>query len=146
MEHDLIMATKKEARACFDKFKKMNDIDAVVLFSGTWVWAAHMIGAIRDFASTGKGIVLWTNPGSQGWRPVGGLVLQGALKEIGIRHRFVYGSYDDPAEIEKITSYCRASAMKNLSKPEYYRHIWRPRYGPDLRCCGSFTVDENFWH
>lgn len=114
VEHDLVIATKKEARACFDKFRKMNDIDAVVLFSGTWVWAAHMIGAIRDFAGGGKGIVLWTVPGSQGWRPVGGFVLQGALKEIGIRHRYVYGSYDDPAELEKITAYCRASAMKNL--------------------------------
>lgn len=114
VEHDLIVATKKEARACFEKFGKMNDIDVVVLFSGTWVWAAHMIGAIRDFAGTGKGIVLWTVPGSQGWRPVGGFVLQGALKEIGIKHRYVYGSYDDPAEIEKITAYCRASALKNL--------------------------------
>jgi L-fucose isomerase-like protein len=45
---------------------------------------------------------------------VGGFVLQGALKEIGIKHRYVYGSYDDPAEIEKITAYCRASALKNL--------------------------------
>jgi L-arabinose isomerase len=114
VQHDLILASKKEARTCFDKFKKMNDIDAVVLFSGTWVWSAHMVGAIRDFANSGKGLVLWTNPGSQGWRPVGGFVLQGALKEIGIRHRYVYGSYDDPAEIEKITSYCRASAMKNV--------------------------------
>ena len=114
VEYGLVLATKQEARDCFDKFKKMNDVDAVVLFSGTWVWAAHMIGAIRDFASTGKGIVLWTNPGSQGWRPVGGFVLQGALKETGIRHRYVYGSYDDPAEVEKITAYCRASAMKNL--------------------------------
>ncbi len=113
VEHEMILATKKEASACFDKFKKMNDVDAVVLFSGTWVWAAHMIGAIRDFASAGKGIVLWTNPGSQGWRPVGGYVMQGALKEIGIKHRYVYGSYEDPAEIEKITSYCQASAMKN---------------------------------
>jgi L-fucose isomerase-like protein len=113
VEYELVLATKQEARACFDKFKKMNDIDAVVLFSGTWVWASHLIGAIRDFATTGKGIILWTNPGSQGWRPVGGLVMQGALKEIGIKHRFVYGSYTDPKEIEKITSYCRASAMKN---------------------------------
>ena len=48
---------------------------------------------------TGKGIVLWTHPGSQGWRPVGGLVMHGALKEVGIPHRFVYGGYDDPAEI-----------------------------------------------
>ena len=114
VEYDLIIASKKEAAACFEKFKKMNDVDAVVLFSGTWVWAAHLIAAIRDFAATGKGIILWTNPGSQGWRPVGGLVMQGALKEVGIRHRFVYGSYEDPEEIEKITSYCRASAMKNL--------------------------------
>ncbi len=111
--HELVLSTKKEARACFDKFKKMNDIDAVVLFSGTWVWASHLIGALRDFATTGKGIVLWTNPGSQGWRPVGGLVMQGALKEIGLKHRYVYGGYDNPVEIEKITSYCRASAMKN---------------------------------
>jgi L-fucose isomerase-like protein len=113
VEYDLVIATKQEARACFDKFKKMNDVDAVVLFSGTWVWASHLIGAVRDFAATGKGIILWTNPGSQGWRPVGGLVMQGALKEIGIKHRFVYGSYEDPKEIEKITSYCRASAMRN---------------------------------
>ncbi|MCK9410660.1 MAG: hypothetical protein M0Q53_00070 [Prolixibacteraceae bacterium] len=111
VEHELIIASKKEARECFDKFKKRDDIDAVVLFSGTWVWAAHLIGAIRDFATTGKGIILWTNPGSQGWRPVGGLVMQGAMKEIGLKHRFVYGSYSDEVEIEKITSYCRASAL-----------------------------------
>jgi L-fucose isomerase-like protein len=114
VEHDPVIASKKEARECFDKFKKMNDVDALVLFSGTWVWAAHLIAAIRDYATTGKGIILWTNPGSQGWRPVGGLVMQGALKEVGIKHRFVYGSFEDPKEIEKITSWCRASSMKNL--------------------------------
>ena len=96
IEHEIIIAGKQEAKQCFGKFKKMDDIDAVILFSGTWVWAAHLIGALRDFAGTGKGILLWTNPGSQGWRPVGGLVLQGAMKEIGLKHRFVYGSYDDP--------------------------------------------------
>ncbi len=113
VEHDVILATKQEARECFARFKKMDDLDAVILFSGTWVWAAHMIGALRDFAFTGKGIVIWTHPGSQGWRPVGGLVLQGAFKEIGLKHRFVYGRYDDPQEMEGIASYCRASHMKN---------------------------------
>jgi L-arabinose isomerase len=108
VEHEVIIASKEEARSCFAKFKKMDDVDAVILFSGTWVWAAHLIGAIRDFSFSGKGILLWTNPGSQGWRPVGGLVMQGALKEVGIPHRFVYGSYDDPEEIGKIVSYCRA--------------------------------------
>lgn len=107
--HDVVVASKAEARECFAKFKKMDDVDAVVLFSGTWVWAAHLIGALRDFATTGKGIVLWTHPGSQGWRPVGGLVMQGACKEIGLAHRFVYG---DLTDMPKITAYCRASALK----------------------------------
>ena len=111
--HDVIVASKAEARECFNRFKKMDNLDAVVLFSGTWVWASHMIGAIRDFSFSGKGIVVWTHPGSQGWRPVGGLVLRAAMKEIGLEHRFVYGGCDDAKDIGKIVSYCRASAMKN---------------------------------
>ncbi len=114
VEHDLVIASKQEAKDCFSKFKKMDDIDAIVLFSGTWIWASHLIGALRDFSSTGKGIILWTNPGSQGWRPVGGLVMHGGLKEVGIKHRFIYGSFDDPKEIERIVSYCRASHEKNI--------------------------------
>lgn len=113
VEHSLVVASKAEARACFAKLKKMDDLDAVVLFSGTWVWAAHLIGAVRDFAMTGKAVALWTHPGSQGWRPVGGLVLHGALKEIGLPHRFVYGAADDAAEIRRLASYCRAAHLKN---------------------------------
>ncbi len=111
VDHDVILATKAEARECFSRLKKIDDLDAVVLFSGTWVWAAHLVAAVRDFAKTGKPIVLWTHPGSQGWRPVGGLVMQGALREIGLQHRFVYGGCDDPKEIERIVSCCRAGMM-----------------------------------
>jgi len=114
VEHEVIIASKQEAKECFAAFKKMDDLDAVVLFSGTWVWASQMIAAIRDFSFTGKGILLWTHPGSQGWRPVGGLVLHGALNEVGIKHRFVYGSYESSDDLTRIASYCRASAMKNL--------------------------------
>jgi hypothetical protein len=113
VEYDTVIASKAEARECFSKLKKMDDIDAVVLFSGTWVWAAHLIAPLRDLAATGKGILLWTHPGSQGWRPVGGLVMHGALKEIGISHRFVYGACTDAAEVARIVSYCRASHEKN---------------------------------
>ncbi len=113
VEYDLIIASKPEARACFAQFKKMDEVDALVLFSGTWVWAAHLMAPLRDFALTGKGVVIWTHPGSQGWRPVGGLVMHGALKEVGIKHRFVYGGYDDTEAIGRIVSYCRASHEKN---------------------------------
>lgn len=113
IEYGTIIASKKEAKECLGALKKMDELDAVVLFSGTWVWAAHLAAAVRDFSHTGKGIVLWTHPGSQGWRPVGGLVMHGALKEIGIRHRFVYGDAENRVYIERITAYCRAAAMKN---------------------------------
>jgi L-arabinose isomerase len=113
VEHDVVLATKAEARACLRSLKKQDDVDAVILFAGTWVWAAHLIAALRDFAGSGKAILVWTHPGSQGWRPVGGLVLHGALQEIGLPHRFVYGDHQDPKTLERISSYCRASCMVN---------------------------------
>lgn len=113
VEHEVVVATKEEARSALKKMKDDDRIDCVILFSGTWVWAAHMIAAVRDFAMTGKGVLVWTHPGSQGWRPVGGLVLHGALLEVGIPHKFVYGAADQPAEVDRIVSYCRASHMKS---------------------------------
>jgi L-fucose isomerase-like protein len=110
---DLVIATKDEARQVILPLAKDDTVDCLVLFSGTWVWAAHLIAAVREFAKTGKGIVIWTCPGSQGWRPVGGLVLKAALKEIGIMHRFIYGHPDDPAELAKVVSYVMAAAVKN---------------------------------
>ena len=112
VEHGLVVASKEEARAALKRMKDDDTVDCVILFSGTWVWAAHMAAAIRDFALTGKGVLIWTHPGSQGWRPVGGLVLHGGLLEIGVRHKFVYGAADDLSEIEKIVSFCRAAHMK----------------------------------
>lgn len=111
---ELVIASKREARSCLARLKIMDDLDCLVLFSGTWVWAAHLIPALRDFSGSGKGILLWTVPGSQGWRPVGGLVIHGALKEVDISHRFVYGDYNDSQTLEQIISYCRASHEKNI--------------------------------
>lgn len=113
VEHDIVIAGKDEARAALKKMKDDDNIDCVILFAGTWVWAAHLVAAIRDFAMTGKGVLLWTHPGSQGWRPVGGLVMHGGLNEVGIPHKFVYGEASDPAEIEDIAGYCRAAHLKN---------------------------------
>jgi L-fucose isomerase-like protein len=112
--HDVVVATKKEA---YDALKPMRDddsISAVVLFSGTWVWASNMVAAIRDFAKTGKGLLIWTHNGSQGWRPVGGFVLHGGLLEIGIPHKFVYGAADDAKEVSKIAAFLRGAHLKNM--------------------------------
>lgn len=113
VNHDIVLAIKEEARSALKKMKSDDQVDMVVLFSGTWVWAAHLVAAIRDFVASGKAVLLWTHPGSQGWRPVGGLVMHGALLEIGLPHKFVYGDADDPETILKITSYARAAHLKN---------------------------------
>ena len=114
VEHELVVASKDEARAAMKAMKAEDEVDAVVLFSGTWVWAAHLVAAIRDFVASGKSVLIWTHPGSQGWRPVGGLVLHGGLLEIGVPHRFVYGGADEPETIAKIVSYAQAAHMKNF--------------------------------
>lgn len=111
--HGIVIASKEEAINALRRMKHDEKIDAVILFSGTWVWAAHLVGAIRDYASTGKGVLLWTHPGSQGWRPVGGLVMHGGLLEIGVPHKFVYGAADDPNTVVEISSYAKAAHLKN---------------------------------
>lgn len=113
VEHEIIVATKQEAREAFRKMKADKSIDGVILFSGTWVWAGNLIGAVRDYVNSGGIIIIWTHPGSQGWRSVGDLVMNAALKEIGIKHKFVYGSADSKKDINAILSYCKAAHLKN---------------------------------
>ena len=111
--HETVVASKAEAKEALGKYKHDDSVDAIVLFSGTWVWSAHMLSALRDFAKTGKAIAIWTHPGSQGWRPVGGLVLSAALKETGIKHRFVYGSAATREDVERLVNYFTAGALVN---------------------------------
>jgi L-fucose isomerase-like protein len=113
VEHEVVVGSKEEARSAMKKMKAHDQVDVVVLFSGTWVWAAHLVGAIRDFATSGKAVLLWTHPGSQGWRPVGGLVMHGGLLEIGVPHKFIYGAAQDQETVLKIVSYARAAHLKH---------------------------------
>jgi L-fucose isomerase-like protein len=113
LEHPTVIASKAEANEALSQMKKNDQLDAVILFSGTWVWAAHLVGAIRDFAASGKAVVLWTHPRSQGWRPVGGLVLHGGLLEIGVPHRFIYGDVTEPDTVARIVSSAQAAHLKN---------------------------------
>ncbi|HVC91546.1 MAG TPA: hypothetical protein VND66_13095 [Acidobacteriaceae bacterium] len=114
VEHPVVVATKEEAKAALRQMKHDEKVDAVILFSGTWVWAANMVGAIREYAATGKSVLVWTHPGSQGWRPVGGLVLHGGLLEIGVPHKFVYGEAEDSETIAGIVSFAQAAHLKSM--------------------------------
>lgn len=114
VEYPVVVATKEEAKAALRQMKHDEKVDAVILFSGTWVWAANMVAAIREYAATGKGVLIWTHPGSQGWRPVGGLVLHGGLLEIGVPHKFVYGETEAKETIESIVSFAQGAHLKSM--------------------------------
>ncbi len=114
VEHPVVVATKEEAKAALRRMKHDDQVDAVILFSGTWIWAANLVGAIRDYAAAGKGVLLWTHPGSQGWRPVGGLVMHGGLLEIGVPHKFVYGEAEACETITSIVSFAQAAHLKSI--------------------------------
>ncbi len=51
IRHPVVIASKEEAITALRKMKHEESVDAVILFSGTWVWAAHLVGAIRDYAA-----------------------------------------------------------------------------------------------
>ena len=111
--HDTVVSTKAESRLALKKFRDDDSVCCVILFSGTWVWAANLAASVREYAKTGKGLLIWTHSGSQGWRPVGGFVLHGALLEIGVAHKFVYGKADDKKELDAIQHYINAAYLKN---------------------------------
>lgn len=111
VENDIVVAYKDEAKAALAKLKHDDSIDGVILFSGTWVWASELLAAVRDFERCGKGVVIWTVQGSQGWRLVGTLALGAAFKEIGMKYRSIYGN-DDEA-VEKVACFSRACALRN---------------------------------
>ncbi|MDZ7837735.1 MAG: hypothetical protein U5N58_07145 [Actinomycetota bacterium] len=51
----LFIATKKEAREAFRKMKNDETIDCVILFSGTWVWAAKSDCSSKGLCEFRKG-------------------------------------------------------------------------------------------
>ncbi len=145
VEYPVVVATKEEAKAALRQMKHDEKVDAVILFSGTWVWAANMVAAVREYAATGKGVLIWTHPGSQGWRPVGGLVLHGGLLEIGVPHKFVYGETEAKETIRKHRQFCAGCALEEHPEFVHDGYIWRSRYGSDLWRSGSVAMDANVW-
>ena len=146
IEHDVVVASKEEARAAFKKMKCDDAIDAVVLFSGTWVWAAHLVGAIRDYCASGKGLLLWTHPGSQGWRPVGGFGAARRVARNRCRAQICIRKSGGTRHRKQDRQLCASFTSEKLSQHVHHWHIWRSRDGANLRRCRSFSMDENVWH
>ena len=57
VRHDVVVASKSEAIGAMQRMKNDPQVDAVVLFSGASV-GSPLVGAVRDYALTGKGVFL----------------------------------------------------------------------------------------
>jgi len=84
------------------------DLDCLILYSATWVWSAELVQATREASVP---ILLWCEPRSQGWPTVGALVVHGALDEIGIEHKFVYGFGVDEEVSREIFAFAQAAKI-----------------------------------
>lgn len=106
-----VVSYKKQAIKVLEMLKKEN-IDVLILYSATWVWASEIIWLAKNI---NKQIILWSPATSRGWTNVGAMEMHGALDEIGIEHKFIIGQYDDDRTLGKIKAFCMAAkAMLRL--------------------------------
>ena len=102
---DEVVSYKAQAKAALAKFKS-KDIDVLIMYSATWVWASELAWMAGEF---GGNVILWAPASSRGWPHVGATVVHGALAEIGIRHKFIIGMPDDAKTQKKISDAVKAA-------------------------------------
>jgi L-fucose isomerase-like protein len=102
---DCVIARKNQAFEALEQFRSA-DIDALVLYSTTWMWASEIAFLAQDIR---RPVLLWSPATSRGWTNVGALEVHGALDEIDLDHKFIIGQHDDPETISAISAFCKAS-------------------------------------
>ncbi len=90
---------------------RQKDVDCVLLYHTAWVWPGRHIQAIREFD---RPIILFAEAVAQGWPTVGLTGMHGALDEIGVEHKTIYGHSHESETIRRIVSYARAARAKNV--------------------------------
>lgn len=102
-----IVSRRPQAFAAAQKSLE-EDVDCIIFYAATWLWASEMTQASR---MANRPIIVWTPPISQGWATGGALVLHGALDEIGVKHKLVYGFPDDEETMRKIAAFVKAAKV-----------------------------------
>ncbi|MBS7612307.1 L-fucose/L-arabinose isomerase family protein [Candidatus Bathyarchaeota archaeon] len=88
-------------------------VDCVVFYVATWLWASEIWKAVYYLSIP---TLIWCTPTSIGWATGGALVLHGALDEVGVKHKIVYGYPDDGEALKSIVSFARAAKAANRLK------------------------------
>ncbi len=88
-------------------------VDCIVFYVATWLWASEVWRAIYHLSIP---TLIWCTPTPIGWATGGALVLHGALDEVGVKHKIVYGYPDDEEALKSIVSFARAAKAANRLK------------------------------
>ena len=86
---------------------KEQDVDCLLLLLGTWVFAPTVVDTLRA-VDLPFGIWAEDNPGS--FSLTAGGMVHGSLDELGLRHRFFYGSPNSARLLEEIAAFIAAAA------------------------------------
>ena len=105
-----LVHTIEESRSVLDEMRQA-DVDCVLFYHTAWVWPGRHIQAIREL---GRPVILFAEAVPQGWPTVGLTGMHGALDEVGIEHKTIYGLSSEPETIQRIVSYARAARAKNI--------------------------------
>ncbi len=100
-----ILSREEEFEESLKEIQDQN-VDCAIFFVATWLWASEIWKVARNFS---KPILIWCAPTPVGWPTGGAFVLHGALDEIGVKHKLVYGYPHDEQTLKKIVSYVRAA-------------------------------------
>ena len=101
-----------DTKTCIDiaSSMKAKGVGSILLLLGTWVDTPVVVDTIRE-VKIPFGIWAEDNPGS--FSLTAGGIVHGSLDELGIEHRFFYGSPDSASVIKKISAFIQAASCIN---------------------------------
>jgi L-fucose isomerase len=102
-----------ETRQCIATARKLEEenVDCLLLLLGTWVFAPTVVDTLRA-VDLPFGIWAEDNPGS--FSLTAGGVVHGSLDELGLQHRFFYGSPKSERLLGEIAAFVGGSACARL--------------------------------
>jgi len=95
------------------KSVERNGADSIVYLLGTWIYAPQVVTAAQEVTLP---TILWSPRDAAAFSLTGAGVTHGSMDEVGIKHKFVYGSPKDVEVIRDITSFAKAAMVVNRMK------------------------------
>lgn len=106
--HPKKLALAVEETVNASKELKEKNADCLIYLIGTWIYAPQVVTAARKAPLP---FILWCPRDPLSFSLVGAAITHGSLDELGIKHKYLYGSPEDPNVVEDIVSFARAAMV-----------------------------------